>query len=259
MEKTITFTFGDAGENHTGMQMIGEKLGKGSGFNEEDLRRIKVEMEKKGKKCELVDLREIVDEEDVKECKSRVGLNRAFVLIVREFLGKEEADALYEENEKLVWDKQYYCVRRKKVLNKHARHNLMYSDEEQLPEYESKKGRIVAWSQVPELGKLKGAIKGLNEVSGGKTSNLICEGNLYYKKGTGIGWHGDTERSKVVALRVGKSMSLCYKWWMRHKSRGKLFSVELNHEIINLRFLLQKILHSVNFQRHDIMDILMRY
>ena len=115
------------------------------------------------------------------------------------------------------------------MLNKHARHNLMYSDEEQLPEYESKKGRIVAWSQVPELGKLKGAIKELNEVSGGKTSNLICEGNLYYKKGTGIGWHGDTERSKVVALRVGKSMSLCYKWWMRHKSRGKLFSVELNH------------------------------
>ena len=34
-----------------------------------------------------------------------------------------------------------------------------------------------------------------------KSTNLICEGNNYHTpKKTGIGWHGDTERTKVIAI-----------------------------------------------------------
>ena len=37
--------------------------------------------------------------------------------------------------------------------------------------------------------------------------------NPYYDVGQcGIGYHGDGERSVVVALRLGADMELCYRW-----------------------------------------------
>ena len=42
----ITLTFGDVGENHKGMQMIGQKVDQGDGFNYDDLVQIKERFEK---------------------------------------------------------------------------------------------------------------------------------------------------------------------------------------------------------------------
>ena len=37
-----------------------------------------------------------------------------------------------------------------------------------------------------------------------KCTNMVAEGNYYYDlKKCGIGFHGDAERKKVVAIRVG--------------------------------------------------------
>ena len=42
---------------------------------------------------------------------------------------------------------------------------------------------------------------------GKKGENLICEGNRYFDiKKCGIGWHGDSERKKVIGLRLGEKM-----------------------------------------------------
>lgn len=229
VDSTITFTFGDAGENHTGNQIIGEKLSEGQGFTIDNLRNIKLELEKYGLSCELYNLNELVSEEILNESCSRNGFDSASVLVIRQFVPENMANELYDNHKKLAWDNKYYCTRRKKVLNKHARHNLMYSDAEQKADYDNKKGTIVPWSQVPILATLRLAIAGLGVWCNNKSCNLICEGNNYYDKKTGIGWHGDTERTKVVAIRVGKSMSLCYKWWYKNKSRGKLFNIELNN------------------------------
>ena len=60
MTETITLTFGDAGENHVGMEMIGDKGIIGSGFNLEDLTNIKLKIEENElfkDKLELIDLR----------------------------------------------------------------------------------------------------------------------------------------------------------------------------------------------------------
>ena len=43
-----TLTFGDVGENHKGMQMIGKIVEKGEGYNLKNLNRIKKRFEKKG-------------------------------------------------------------------------------------------------------------------------------------------------------------------------------------------------------------------
>ena len=42
MSETITLTFGDAGENHTGMKIIGKIGDIGSGFTKDDLVKAKI-------------------------------------------------------------------------------------------------------------------------------------------------------------------------------------------------------------------------
>ena len=46
MSETITLTFGDAGENHAGMKMVGNVGKIGSGFNLKDLLNIKFNKKK---------------------------------------------------------------------------------------------------------------------------------------------------------------------------------------------------------------------
>ena len=65
MVQTITLTFGDAGENHVGMEMIGEKGNIGDGFNKKDLENIIKRMNLLGlnKQIELYYINELLDEE----------------------------------------------------------------------------------------------------------------------------------------------------------------------------------------------------
>ena len=42
-----------------------------------------------------------------------------------------------------------------RVVNKHARHNLCFDEEGQVPDYESGKGRVVAWNDAPLLREVR--------------------------------------------------------------------------------------------------------
>jgi uncharacterized protein YjdB len=64
---------------------------------------------------------------------------------------------------------------------------------------------------------------------GTKAEHLICEGNRYFDlRKCGIGWHGDAERRKVIALRLGESMDLYYNWFYKFKPIGNTFKLSLN-------------------------------
>ena len=99
------------------------------------------------------------------------------------------------------------------VKNKLARHNLLFQHGvSQEPEYLAGKGRIVDLDSLTSLcqvedrlfGEIKRAL-----ISGGSNTpmpEIICEGNLYYDiKKCGIGFHGDTERTRVVCLTIANS------------------------------------------------------
>ena len=116
------------------------------------------------------------------------------------------------------WDSKYYDTRRSKVLNKRARTNVCFGDIAIEPDYENKQGRIVAYDKVPNLKLLKSK---LPEVLGDKGNNLICEGNRYYDiRKCGIGWHGDSERKKVIGLRLGATIPLKYRWYKKSEILG---------------------------------------
>ena len=52
----------------------------------------------------------------------------------------------------------------------------------------------------------------IGEVFGPKAERLLAEGNRYYEEGSGIGFHGDSERKIVICLSLGRESTLRYFW-----------------------------------------------
>ena len=213
---SITITFGDCAENHKGMQMLGELHA--TGFTYEQLLESKQKCENEGYICELHNLVDALPE------KYRSG-ESAYILIIKngiDLLSSQDKYKVYEELENCEWDSKAFMYGR--VVNKKARWNLCFDEKGQEPDYENKKGRIIAWNDIPLLHEIKQnlsiLINGANE--------LVAEGNYYYDNNTGIGYHGDSERKKVIGLRLGNPMNLAYQWYKSSKPIG-----------VNLRFQLQ--------------------
>jgi len=132
---------------------------------------------------------------------------------------------LYIENRQLDWDKKCYHYGR--VTNKNARWNLCYDDESSEPDYENKKGRIIAYDQVPITKCLRTQIENL---FGDKAKDLKIEGNYYFDiSKCGIKFHFDRERVKVIGVRTGNvSLSLHFVWYHRHEPVGEKIIIQLN-------------------------------
>jgi hypothetical protein len=236
----ITVTFGDSGENHVGNQMIGEKVQEGQGFNLEDFQ--------KAKKIAETNPEAIVTIHNLKELLiDNIGEKNTIetittgmleylpdcALIVIENL-VTNADLIETELSALEWDTKYWDTRRQKVLNKRARSNLCFDTINQEPDYENGKGRIVSFENLPNLNIVKEKI---GEIFGEKGQNLIGEGNRYPDRTkNGIGFHGDAERLKVVALRLNEecdgdrgTMPICWQWFHRSRPIGKKFTLDIKH------------------------------
>lgn len=216
--KTFSLTFGDVAENHKGMQKIGNLSDEG--FNLNNLINIKNVFESKGCKCELLNLHWLLDDEEIQRH------NPAFILIIKNAVNallddENGRNLLFDEQDKLEKDTKAFMYGR--VVNKHARHNLCFSELHQEPNYEEGRGRIYAFSEVEILNKIR--LK-LGEFIGEKALDLQAEGNYYYDiNKCGIGFHGDTERKKVIAIRLGATIPLCYKWYHNNKNISDLLTI----------------------------------
>lgn len=204
-----------------------QKLGTAGhpGYDITDLEKGKVWFESKGCVTELVCLHNALP-------SSEVDPPKAWILIVPggvRALGLDP-DTVYTENMGLEHDKKFYDRRRKKVLNKHARYNLCYAEEGQNPDYESGKGRVVGWKDIPHS---KGLQEALWLAFGAKAKGLNAELNVYYDPAKcGIGFHGDTERPDVIAARFGRPMNLVYQWYRNNKPLGMRVERILPHGCI---------------------------
>ncbi len=204
---TFTLTFGDCAENHRGMQMLGTRMDAGAGFTPDELLAIS---KKYPGHTEFVDL----------------GRNAA-VLVLRNGAAilRSDADALYREQAALDHDRKVLMYGQ--VRNKHARWNLCFDHEAQEPDYETGKGRVYSFEQVPLMTALMGE---MGEAFGPKATGLKAEGNYYYDvTKCGIGYHGDTERRKVIALRLGASLPMYFQWYHRSKPVEERVEIPLHH------------------------------
>tara|TARA_Y100000389_G_scaffold204941_2_gene261052 strand:+ start:2350 stop:3096 length:747 start_codon:yes stop_codon:yes gene_type:complete len=207
----ITITFGDCSENHPGMEKNGTISDVGYTSNDLDL----ISKHFIGKQIERIDLTSYLNEE------TYIG-KKPELLIIRNAI--ENHSKIFTELNNLKWDAQYFDTRRQKVLNKHARTNLCFSNYSQNADFENKKGTIINYNQLPELTIAKKLL-----TSSINDNLLECEGNFYKNiKKNGIGWHGDAERKKVIALRLGETMPICFNWFNNSKPIGRMFTSQIN-------------------------------
>ena len=214
-KSAITITFGDQAENHKGMQIIGQMAD--CGFTTEELEQAKERFEAEGCACEFVNLKERLisswnnpDEIEIEDASVLIIRGGATHILSLAFKGEPESTFdIFEEQAELELDTKAFMYGR--VVNKSARYNLCFDETAQEPDYENKKGRIVAYSDVPLTAYIRYM---LPDYLGPKAKDLAGEGNYYYdSRKCGIGWHGDSERKKVVAMRLGVSIPLAYQWF----------------------------------------------
>lgn len=213
LNKCYTITYGDVAENHARMQQIGTLHA--SGYSIEKIRQIQAKLNEQGLRTELIILNR----------GPSAAFEPACVLVIREgvqhIFGKSDTTELIAENDKLTMDK--HALMRGRVVNKHARWNLCFSDGDQEPDYASGKGRIVSWQHIPMMAHIRQVIAEWTD-----DVPLNAEANYYYDVSKcGIGYHGDAERRKVVAVRMGASMPLYYQWYQHSNPIGEPIEVSL--------------------------------
>ena len=213
LKKVYTITFGDVAENHAKMQKIGTLHEKG--YSIEHLEQIQEKLTGFNLVTELVDLTAGFDP----------SFQKASVLIIRrgaQYILGEETVGLIAENDGLTMDKK--AKMKGKVVNKVARWNLCFSDEDQEPNYDDGKGRVVAWEHIPRVAQIRQVISEWTE-----DVLLNGEANYYYDMSKcGIGFHGDGERRKVFAVRMGETMPLYFKWFQNSQPVGEPIELVLN-------------------------------
>lgn len=219
MQDTFSITYGDQAENHVGMHKLGELAE--SGFKYSDCTK---KLKEKNIDFEVIKLHKNLPEtEDILGCKAYVIIIRNGVNILLD--DPEGATQMYEEQKKQKFDKTAFMKGR--VVNKRARWNSCFAEEGQEPDIANGKGTVVPFKKVPHLDKLR---KILPQYFGLKASDLLAEMNYYYDpKNCGIGFHGDSERRKVICARLGASLPMHFQWFKRFKPIGNRVKFTLNH------------------------------
>ena len=215
MNETITITFCESGENHVGMQQIGMK--DKNGFSLQDLTDFRNLFEQKTC-CELYRLNDLLDNPSE--------IEDAHILIIRDGINLiDDSNLLYAEQKMLHPDKKAYMKGR--VCNKIARHNLLFSDYSQEANYSNKEGTIINFSDIPHLNNVRNFLS--ENINHGK--KLLAEGNYYYDiNSTYIKMHGDTERRKVIGVRLGATFPLWYEWYLGGFAiKNSKTKIDLNH------------------------------
>jgi alkylated DNA repair dioxygenase AlkB len=217
--KRYAITFGEVAILHVGSTELGKR--RNNGFTIDELMQLNDNISE----SEFISLSDKLPSDLREE-------NEAGVLIIRNaadlFLGKNSADKLLHEQDNIQYDKKYFDNRRKKTLNKRARYNIVFGEQEVLHSDDYKTFSIKAFQNLPYLNQIKNK---LHNILGDKANNLNAEGNYYYEKQSGIGFHGDAERKIVICLSLGNSSTLRYAWRMPKTSEhyGESIDIQVNH------------------------------
>ena len=229
--RAICITCGEQSENHVGMFKHGSGLAE-NGYSIDKLREVQEIFDSMGCATELIDLREtaLVGDEliDVEEAAVLVLRNWASLLLNDTYDADDILTNLMKELTSFEWDKTYWDTRRQKWLNKRARYNVCFGNTAQELDTVKKSGTIIAYHSVPMLHLWKTKMQ---ELLNDTNQEWECEGNFYYDaKKTGIGFHGDGERRKVIALNVcdeDVEREINWQWFKNSKPFGKRIRVFL--------------------------------
>jgi hypothetical protein len=203
MTNRYALTLGEQSEIHVGCEIHGEGLAD-EGYTVQELMEMKEHFQDQ---ADLVMLSDALPE-DVR------GRNGAAVLHIKGginlLMGSATyADEMLLEQMSVQYDKFYWDRRRVKMLNKIARHNAVFGERHIEASEDYRQSTVIGYDEVPLFQRVRDV---LPEVFGEKARGLQSEGNHYYDRKSGIGFHGDSERKRVICCSLGTPTSLYFYW-----------------------------------------------
>ena len=147
------------------------------------------------------------------------GLHRLFNL--DENIIKNECDSIKYDDKELRYGK---------VINKKARYNIVFGKEDKSAEFKNGKGTIVALNRVPTISQFNENCKQFfkKEKEKEKIEYNIESINYYDTETCFLGFHGDSERKRVIVCRIGENMPLYFEWYYKGKCISERIKIELN-------------------------------
>ena len=204
-----TVTFCECAESDRSLQQLGEKAS--SGFSIAQLERAKAWFEQRGIACILIPLPN----------PNGTGPDGA-VLVARAAVpllcGVPSQAHVMDELLQIPYDTK--MIHYGKLAEKRARHCNVLADHDQSPDYGTRQSTVVRFARVPALERMRAQ---LPDILGSDATNMFAEVNKYPSAADdavigGIGFHGDSERRRVVAARFGTSAFLLrFVWFRSHK------------------------------------------
>lgn len=222
---SYTITFGDAAENHIGMEKIMKK-GLRESLSISDLELIYDWFRMKGCDPEMYNITEYLPQ----IAKEKFDPEPATLLVVRGGIDrllpkKNYFQLLKEEIVECEWDKKF--LSNGYVMNKSARYNVCFADFSQKCDIQKGKGTVHNFKDKPRLQTVREALSKL-VLDNDKLKGLVAEGNYYYDmKKCGIGFHTDKERRVVIGMRFGENNPLHFQWYYNGVKVGERLKIEL--------------------------------
>ena len=224
--KNFAITFCDQAESGgSDLPHAGEMVQPGEGFTLSDLQRMQESFPNHPYK--LIDIRtELLRGVTGQDAKSMAIRKRvaeqpsAYLLVIcgggRTILGGDTSQ-MFKQLLGIPWDKK--TGPRKKggtPLNKHARYNINFGQEATAPDYSIGQTTVISFSdsRISELHRVKGRLEKLTG------QRLVAEGNYYYKEDSGIRYHGDTTRRRVIGLRFGAPRRIHFQHFLKSMPVG---------------------------------------
>lgn len=201
-QQTFSICFSDKVAANNEMEVVGQEQLVGQeqqGFTLDDLNIFKSYFNKNNIKSEIYDL----------SFKSNA---EAYILIAKKGLEcfASSIDLLYELDKQ---DKDTKVFFHGRVVNSTTKHNLLFDNDEQEPDYENKKGRVVSFNSVPILNHVKNSLNILDK-------NLRAHVNYYYDiNKCKVGFQG-SEGKIHIGVRLGSPMLLRFGWFYLSKQVG---------------------------------------
>lgn len=192
------------------------------GFDLNDLNKSLNIIENKGFRSEIINLNWYLPDGIIAP--------QANLLVIKngiKLLTAYDADDLYTELNNLEYDTK--TIKNGKICNKRSRYNLCLADYDQEPDIYQGISRFISFNSgiIPITKQIR---DNLPDIFTNKAHNLVAEINNYYMGyESGIGYHTDQTRNRIIGIRLGNSKHLCFQWYYQRQLIGKKFVITLKH------------------------------
>jgi hypothetical protein len=108
--------------------------------------------------CKIYNLNELYDKNIYK-----LNTPNAYLMVIKNGINyflddrTKSSNNLYNQLFDISWDTKYYYVRFKKFLNKNAKHNICFGENNSEQDYVNKKGRVISYNYIDCLKLLNKA------------------------------------------------------------------------------------------------------